>query len=76
MFSNNKTRDKNGQGEFPATLSIATLLMRGLSLQSINLQAQGCEGFGSVRHIYDGKLDPETMVNTPTRNYGRLSPRN
>lgn len=52
---------------------IAALLMFGLSLQPFDLQAHDEEEIGGVRHLYDGKLDPEIMINT-SRNIDRLFP--
>ncbi len=73
MISRNETRDRNGQGRFPAILSIATLLMLALSLQAISLQTHSAEQIGGVRQLYDGKLEPEILVNT-SRNIDRLFP--
>lgn len=52
---------------------IAALLMFGLSLQPFDLQAHDDEEIGGVRHLYDGMLDPEIMINT-SRNIDRLFP--
>ncbi len=52
---------------------IASLLILGLSLQPNLLSAHNGEEIGSVRRLYDGKLDPEILVNT-SRNIDRLFP--